>query len=141
MKKLAFSYFIILITALISISIIVIPVLAQENEVEKALLEFNNKFLPGVDNYQTQIKYPKSSDYYFKWAGLVIAVGEDTAFILTAGRSETVVKIVDATILGGKVAQGKVLEAAVDFAVGEAVGYGLKKAVGKIIPEIGRAHV
>jgi len=132
MRKLILSYFIILITALISI--IAIPVLAQEIEVEKALLEFNNKFLPGVDNYQTQIKYPKSSDYYFKWASLVIAVGGDTAFILTAGHSETVVKIVDATILGGEAVQGKVAEAAVDFAVGEAVDYGLKKAVGKKIP-------
>lgn len=136
MRKLTLSYFIILIVALISVSIIAIaiPVLAQENEVETALLEFNNKFLPGVDNYQTQIKYPKSSDYYFKWTSLVIAVGEDTAFILTAGRSETVVKIVDATIFGGKVVQGKVAEAAVNFAVGEAVDYGAKKAVGKKIP-------
>ncbi len=134
MRKLALSYFIILIAALISISIIQIPVMAQENEVEKALLDFNNNFLPGVDNYQTQIKYPKSSDYYFKWASLVIAVGGDTAFILTAGHSETAIKIVDATILGGKVVQGKVAEAAVNFAVGEAVDYGLKKAVGKKIP-------
>lgn len=134
MRKLTLNYFIILITALISISIIAIPVLAQENEMEKALLEFNNKFLPGVDNYQIQIKYPKSSDYYFKWASLVIAVGGDTAFILTAGHSETVVKIVDTTILGGKVVQGKVAEAAVNYAVGEAVDYGLKKAVGKKIP-------
>jgi hypothetical protein len=134
MRKLTLSYFIILITALISISIIAIPVLAQENEVEKALLDFNNKFLPGVDNYQIQIKYPKSSDYYFRWASLVIAVGGDTAFILTAGHSETVVKIVDATILGGKVVKEKVAEAAINFAVGEAVDYGLKKAVGKKIP-------
>ena len=136
MRKLTLGYFIILIAALISISIMPISALAQENEVEKALLEFNNKFLPGVDNYQTQIIYPKSSDYYFKWTKLVIAVGGDTAFVLTAGGSEPVVKTIDATIVGGELALGKVTveEVAVNFAVGEAVNYGLKKAVGIKIP-------
>lgn len=130
-----------LIVAFIFFAISVQSVWAQDTDVEKALLEFHNTFLPGVNSYQTKIEYPKSEDYYFAWASLVIAVGEDTAIILTAGHSETVVKVVEKGLTAvdvgtgvAKTVDGKPAEAAVEYAVGEAVNHGLKKFVGTSIP-------
>lgn len=127
---------------------------AQQADVEDMLVEFHNSFLPGVEEYQEEIKYPKSPDYYFAWGSLVVSVGEDTALILTVGHSEAAVKIVEGAGTAGSVgvdvakalnkgASGKAGEAAADFAVSRAVDLGVsgvdyatKKYVGTKIPGV-----
>lgn len=127
---------------------------AQQTDVEGMLVDFHNAFLPGVDDYQEQIKYPKSPDYYFAWGSLVVAVGQDAALIISVGHSEAAVKLVegsgtaasigvDAAKALNKAASGKAGEAIADFAVSQAVDLGVsgvdyaaKKYVGRKIPGV-----
>jgi len=66
---------------------------AAERKVERLLLQFHNRYLPGAD-FGAKIKYPRSDAYYFAWSKLIVCVGSDAAFIVTAGHSEVGVKLI-----------------------------------------------
>ncbi len=63
--------------------------------IEGELVQFYNNNLPGITDFKSDIKYPKSPQYGLAWAGLVIAVSKDVAFIISVGQSEVVVKSVE----------------------------------------------
>jgi formylglycine-generating enzyme required for sulfatase activity len=106
--------------------------------IEEELVFLHNQQINSQESYQNAIKFPKSPDYYFAWAGLVVAVGEDAALTLTLGKSEAIVKIIDTSITAidatgfrFKVANGKKAEAIVELAATEIIEQGAKSVVKK----------
>ena len=107
-----------------------------EKQIENALMDFHNQFLPGTD-YKQSINYPKSPEYYYAWTSLVIAVGQDIAIILSAGKSEVYVKkselgikAVDYTATGAKIIKaidGELLETAIEIAAAKAAEKGIQE--------------
>jgi len=110
----------------------------SEVEIEKDLLAFRRRSLPGFQAYDTELNYPHSDEYYFAWTNLIVALGSDTAIILTVGQSETVVHIIDVAdiaVMTVDSATGKPTEAFLKYAAGKGVDFATKElVVGKSVP-------
>lgn len=101
--------------------------------IEDALLDFHNDFLLGFD-YQKKIRFPRTPEYYVAMSNLVVAVGSDIAIVLTAGKSEIVVKKVELSTktAGYSMAAAKMLtsedpiQVAASKAIEELINQGIK---------------
>jgi len=122
---------------------------AQDYQIQQSLLDFHNQFLGSDHDYHESIhyEYPKSLEYYKVYSGLVFSLGSDLAVILTAGKSDAFVKVIDNVsttaqlgFAAAKAFNGKPVGAAVDVAKEEGVSFlivvGEKKLVGARVPGI-----
>lgn len=77
-------------------------------EVEKFLINYQNEHLSDFD-YSKEIIFPHSPEYNMAIVKLVISIGEDIAIVITAGGSETAIKVIDGVVTGSTLASEVIL--------------------------------